>query len=226
MAETAAPAVVPLLDEGAPSLDEGASWLDEGAMDEHTAEAMIAGVVVSRAADAPPAPREAVQLLFDGVAPGETPLPELVKEYDRHESPAATLTSAVAPAVPETGAGRTRSGRRQRNKSNLVVNTTPVADAPPAPAIVQPTFDEILSKEGTDDATPAEPSNIDRAIRMVLGEGRASISFLQRKLEVSFGDAQHLMGELESQGIVGPYRGNPARDILLTLSEWEARRAQ
>jgi hypothetical protein len=71
----------------------------------------------------------------------------------------------------------------------------------------------------------ANAHRLDRAVQMVLGEGRASISFLQRKLEIPFGDAQRIMLELETAGVVGPYQGNPARDILLTLSEWEARRA-
>src|SRR5262249_3755485 len=61
-----------------------------------------------------------------------------------------------------------------------------------------------------DAAKPAEPvaeaipEALDRAARLVMGEGRASISFLQRKLGVPFGDAQRLLAELERVGVVGP----------------------
>lgn len=65
-------------------------------------------------------------------------------------------------------------------------------------------------------------SNVDRAARLIIRERRASISFLQRKLEISLGDAQHLMASLEAAGVVGPYRGTPSRDILLSLADWES----
>lgn len=146
---------------------------------------------------------EANQLpLFEGRSPGEELLPDLVKEYD--------AANEEAPA-PERPARRPRSSR----------NAVTAAEA------AHPTFDDLLaaSGEGPTAAGPSEPALLERAIRMVLGEGRASISFLQRKLEIPFGDAQHLMAALEAEGIVGPYRGNPARDILLSLSEWEARRS-
>ncbi len=52
---------------------------------------------------------------------------------------------------------------------------------------------------------------------------RASVSVLQGRLGVPFVRASRLLERLEREGLVGPYRGGSARDILLTRSEWEKR---
>ena len=57
---------------------------------------------------------------------------------------------------------------------------------------------------------------IDRAIDLILKEGKASTSWLQRKLRIGFPRAARLMDELEQRGIVGPNElGGRDREIMV-----------
>lgn len=56
---------------------------------------------------------------------------------------------------------------------------------------------------------------IDKAIELIRREGRASTSWLQRKLRIGFPRAARLMDELEERGIVGPSEsGGREREVI------------
>jgi S-DNA-T family DNA segregation ATPase FtsK/SpoIIIE len=59
------------------------------------------------------------------------------------------------------------------------------------------------------------------AIDIVVREGRGSVSLLQRSLGIGYGRAARLIDFMAEDGIVGPYNGSQAREILLTLAQWE-----
>ncbi len=59
------------------------------------------------------------------------------------------------------------------------------------------------------------------AIDMVLREGRGSVSLLQRGLGIGYGRAARLIDFMAEDGIVGPYNGSQAREILMSLDQWE-----
>ena len=56
---------------------------------------------------------------------------------------------------------------------------------------------------------------------MVVVNHRASISMLQRKLRIGHSRAARMIDMMEEDGIVGPYAGSKAREVLISKEELE-----
>ncbi|HOZ22977.1 MAG TPA: DNA translocase FtsK 4TM domain-containing protein [bacterium] len=59
------------------------------------------------------------------------------------------------------------------------------------------------------------------AMRIVVRTGQGSVSILQRRLKVGYSRAARLIDELEMAGVVGPFEGSKARDVLLRPEDLE-----
>jgi len=59
------------------------------------------------------------------------------------------------------------------------------------------------------------------AIEVVVREGRGSVSLLQRCLGIGYGRAARLIDYMADDGIVGQYNGSQARDVIITMADWE-----
>lgn len=53
------------------------------------------------------------------------------------------------------------------------------------------------------------------AIELVVGEGQASISLLQRRLKIGYARAARIIDEMEERGVIGGYEGSKPRKVLL-----------
>ncbi len=83
-----------------------------------------------------------------------------------------------------------------------------------------PSFEKEMFQKPTvavDDIDGGEGSDvlIDEAIDVIRKTDQASVSMLQRKLKIGYSRAARVMDQLEQKGVVGPYKGTKARDILI-----------
>jgi DNA segregation ATPase FtsK/SpoIIIE, S-DNA-T family len=58
-----------------------------------------------------------------------------------------------------------------------------------------------------------------KGAHVVATEGRASVSLLQRKLNVGYTRAARIVDQLADQRVIGPYEGSKSRDVLMNLLE-------
>jgi DNA segregation ATPase FtsK/SpoIIIE, S-DNA-T family len=62
------------------------------------------------------------------------------------------------------------------------------------------------------------------AVDIVVREGRGSCSLLQRALGIGYGRAARLIDFMSEDGIVGQYNGSQAREVAITVAQWEEMR--
>ncbi|GAB4026152.1 MAG: DNA translocase FtsK [Candidatus Microgenomates bacterium] len=90
--------------------------------------------------------------------------------------------------------------------------------------------EEVTEKyiTGDDSGKSAERDpEFDDAVNVVIAAGRASTSFLQRKMSLGYNKAARIMDQLETAGVVGPQEGAKPRSILIhSLEELKAKEAE
>jgi DNA segregation ATPase FtsK/SpoIIIE, S-DNA-T family len=65
----------------------------------------------------------------------------------------------------------------------------------------------------------------EQAVEVVIREGRGSVSLLQRALGVGYGRGARMIDWMAEDGIVGSYNGSQAREVIMTLDQWEESKA-
>jgi S-DNA-T family DNA segregation ATPase FtsK/SpoIIIE len=93
--------------------------------------------------------------------------------------------------------------------------------------IAEPQFHPELTRLKTVDTTDmARDELFDDAVRMVLETKRGSVSLLQRRLNVGYARASRIIEMMAASGILGEYKGSQAREVMMTLEEYERIREQ
>jgi S-DNA-T family DNA segregation ATPase FtsK/SpoIIIE len=94
-----------------------------------------------------------------------------------------------------------------------------MAEAQYEPELVQ------IKAAGNVDEEAAKDDLFEDAVKVVLETKRGSVSLLQRRLTIGYSRASRLIEAMAGAGILGAYKGSQAREVNITVEEWEAIRA-
>jgi S-DNA-T family DNA segregation ATPase FtsK/SpoIIIE len=88
--------------------------------------------------------------------------------------------------------------------------------------IAEPQFHpELTELNRIDTSEMVRDELFDDAVRIILESQRGSVSLLQRKLSVGYARASRIIEMMAGAGILGEYKGSQAREVLMTLKEYE-----
>ena len=91
-----------------------------------------------------------------------------------------------------------------------------IIDQPKTETVVLPSVRESLVNEYGDSNNDGSNDELfHEAISLVITHQQGSISLLQRRLKVGYSRAARLIDEMEQAGIVGPFTGCKAREVLV-----------
>jgi S-DNA-T family DNA segregation ATPase FtsK/SpoIIIE len=86
---------------------------------------------------------------------------------------------------------------------------------------------KVTDKDGEGQPTQLRKRDdmYEQAVDVVVREGRGSVSLLQRSLGIGYGRAARLIDFMAEDGIVGQYAGSQAREVTITVEQWEQMQA-
>lgn len=93
--------------------------------------------------------------------------------------------------------------------------------------VAEPQFHpELAQLKKLDAAEMTKDELFDDAVRIILETGRGSVSLLQRRLNIGYARASRIIEMMAAAGILGEYKGSQAREVIMTLAEYERIREQ
>jgi S-DNA-T family DNA segregation ATPase FtsK/SpoIIIE len=90
----------------------------------------------------------------------------------------------------------------------------------------EPQLVQLKSPGASDEESGPRDELFDDAVRVVLESQRGSVSLLQRRLAIGYSRSSRLIEEMAEAGIIGSYKGSQAREVMMTLEEWDAMQEQ
>jgi len=85
------------------------------------------------------------------------------------------------------------------------------------PEIQRPLWEDVVAETKNH---PKRDVLYDDAVRVILESGRASVSLLQRRLQIGYTRAARLIDQMEEDGVVGPdLGGSRGREVLITSQQ-------
>jgi len=91
--------------------------------------------------------------------------------------------------------------------------------------VAEPQFHPELTQLNRVDASEMTKDELfDGAVRIVLETKRGSVSLLQRRLSIGYARASRIIEMMAAAGILGEYKGSQAREVVMTLKEYERQR--
>jgi len=93
--------------------------------------------------------------------------------------------------------------------------------------VASPSFERqlIQLRPGSVGEVGGQPSErdpmFDDAVRVMIESGRGSVSLLQRRMAIGYSRASRLVDQMGQAGILGEHKGSIAREVLISLEEWE-----
>ena len=93
--------------------------------------------------------------------------------------------------------------------------------------IAEPQFHpELTQLNRLDTSDMTKDEMFDEAVRVVLETKRGSVSLLQRRLSIGYARASRIIEMMAAAGILGEYKGSQAREVVMTIKEYEKIRQQ
>ena len=88
--------------------------------------------------------------------------------------------------------------------------------------IAEPQFHPELTQLNKIDVADMQKDELfDEGVRIVLETQRGSVSLLQRRLNIGYARASRIIEMMASAGVLGEYKGSQAREVMMTLKEYE-----
>jgi len=93
--------------------------------------------------------------------------------------------------------------------------------------VAEPQYHPELTQLNHIDASDMPSDELfDDAVRIIIESKRGSVSLLQRKLSIGYARASRIIEMMAAMGVLGEYKGSQAREVIMTLEEYEDIRKQ